>query len=72
MAKHSKKKPNDFEVGYGKPPKGTQFKKGQSGNPSGRPKKDKVFKAVSRMIREHLLEEIKGSMNGKPDRKSVV
>ena len=26
------------DVGYGKPPKETQFKKGQSGNPSGRPK----------------------------------
>ena len=30
---------DDFEVGYGKPPKSTQFKKGQSGNPGGRPKK---------------------------------
>jgi hypothetical protein len=28
----------DYEVGRGKPPKGTQFKKGQSGNPGGRPK----------------------------------
>ena len=27
-----------YEVGYGKPPKVTQFKKGQSGNPRGRPK----------------------------------
>jgi len=26
------------EFGYGKPPKHSQFKKGQSGNPSGRPK----------------------------------
>jgi hypothetical protein len=26
------------KVGYGKPPKATQFKKGQSGNPNGRPK----------------------------------
>lgn len=26
------------EVGYGKPPKHSQFKKGQSGNPKGRPK----------------------------------
>jgi hypothetical protein len=27
------------EVGYGKPPKQTRFRKGQSGNPGGRPKK---------------------------------
>ena len=27
-----------YEVGYGKPPKDTRFKPGQSGNPSGRPK----------------------------------
>jgi hypothetical protein len=67
MARHTKKgsKPSDFEVGYGKPPKGTQFKKGQSGNPSGRSKKDKAFKPLSRIVREFLLEEIEGSMNGK-------
>ncbi|MFY9745473.1 MAG: DUF5681 domain-containing protein [Acidobacteriaceae bacterium] len=29
----------DCEVGYQKPPKRSQFKKGVSGNPSGRPKK---------------------------------
>jgi hypothetical protein len=28
---------DDDEVGYGKPPKHTRFKKGQSGNASGRP-----------------------------------
>jgi Family of unknown function (DUF5681) len=27
-----------YKVGYGKPPKATRFKKGKSGNPSGRPK----------------------------------
>jgi hypothetical protein len=27
-----------YKVGYGKPPKTTQFKKGKSGNPRGRPK----------------------------------
>lgn len=36
----SKKKPpgSYYKVGYGKPPKHTQFKKGQSGNRGGRPK----------------------------------
>lgn len=30
-----------YDVGYGKPPKSAQFKKGQSGNPKGRPKGSK-------------------------------
>lgn len=30
--------PKQYEVGYGKPPKKTQFQKGQSGNPKGRSK----------------------------------
>ncbi len=29
---------NDDDIGYGKPPKDAQWKPGQSGNPSGRPK----------------------------------
>ena len=29
---------DDYEVGYGKPPKHTRFRKGQSGNFLGRPK----------------------------------
>ena len=29
-------KKGDYEVGYGKPPRNTRFKKGQSGNPRGR------------------------------------
>lgn len=30
-----------YDVGYGKPPKHSRFKKGKSGNPAGRPKKRK-------------------------------
>lgn len=34
---------DDYEVGYGKPPKSTRFRKGQSGNPKGRPKGSRNF-----------------------------
>lgn len=30
---------NDYEVGYGRPPKEGRFKPGRSGNPSGRPRR---------------------------------
>jgi Family of unknown function (DUF5681) len=42
--------PEDYEVGYRKPPKSSQFKKGVSGNPLGRPKKASDF--GSELIRE--------------------
>jgi hypothetical protein len=29
---------NQYDIGYGKPPKHSQFPKGKSGNPNGRPK----------------------------------
>ncbi len=33
----------EYEIGYGKPPEATRFKKGQTGNPKGRPKGAKGF-----------------------------
>jgi hypothetical protein len=42
--------PDAYEVGYGRPPKKTQFKPGQSGNPRGRPRgakgEDTIFRQV--------------------------
>ncbi len=32
----NERNPGDYEIGYGKPPGSTRFRKGQSGNPSGR------------------------------------
>ena len=54
---------NDHEVGYGKPPKHTQFKKGQSGNPKGRPKGSRNF---STDAKEMLNEPVRLTKGGKP------
>lgn len=39
-----------YHVGYGKPPKTNQFKKGQSGNPRGRKKADTTIRSIMRKI----------------------
>tara|TARA_R110002126_G_scaffold21222_8_gene77008 strand:- start:5094 stop:5561 length:468 start_codon:yes stop_codon:yes gene_type:complete len=41
MTDHDNDSP-EYEVGYGKPPKSAQFKKGQSGNPNGRPPRSRA------------------------------
>lgn len=41
---------NEYNVGYGRPPKGSQFQKGTSGNSSGRPKQDPGIAAVFRKV----------------------
>ena len=53
-AKNEEKLRKDYEVGYGKPPKNTQFKKGQSGNRLGRKKK---------LLPQTLEEAIKLELN---------
>jgi hypothetical protein len=47
---------NEYAVGYGKPPKRTQFKPGQSGNRDGRPRKTVTF-----------VDEVQAEMNSKMD-----
>lgn len=45
------KRKGDFQIGYGKPPKQTRFKAGQSGNPRGRP-------SGTRNLKTDLAEEL--------------
>jgi hypothetical protein len=46
---------NDDKVGYGRPPKKSRFKPGQSGNPRGRPKGTKDLKTD---LAEELQEQV--------------
>lgn len=46
---------DDYEVGFGKPPKHTQFEKGRSGNPKGRPKGSKN---IPMLVREIFDEKV--------------
>jgi len=56
---------DDDEVGYGKPPKKHRFKKGQSGNPRGRPNGTKNLKTD---LTEELGEQIALIEGGKKQR----
>ncbi len=58
---------DDYEVGYRKPPTRTRFKKGQSGNPNGRPKGTlNIATVLSRTLREEVV------INENGNRKTVT
>ncbi len=54
---------DDYKIGYGKPPRHTQFRKGQSGNPNGRSKGVVNFKTD---MLEELSEKVTVNEGGKP------
>lgn len=56
QAKQPTTAPKQYEVGYGKPPKSTQFKPGQSGNPKGRTKgsKNGIYTYIQRELNSSI------------------
>jgi hypothetical protein len=63
------KKEKDYRVGYKSPPRHSQFKKGLSGNPDGRPKGDKNSMSI---LKEILSKEIDVKKNGYPARVNML
>ena len=52
----SKRRPTgDYRVGYCRPPEGSRFKKGQSGNPNGRRKKETNLVALFEAMMDELV-----------------
>lgn len=64
------------KVGYKNPPKNTQFKKGQSGNPKGRPKKSLkqgiAQEDLIKMILDDAKEPVTITANGKTQEMSSL
>jgi hypothetical protein len=60
-----------YEVGYGKPPMSTRFKKGVSGNPSGRPHQKHSHSSqnhdVGEIFRKVFATPVKANVGGRLD-----
>lgn len=65
MAKRKGSRSPAYAVGYGRPPKETQFVKGESGNPRGRPKGSRTVGAI---LQDILRQKIAVTENGKTRR----
>ena len=57
------KPPDDYQVGYKRPPQDHKWKKGQSGNP--RPRKARQPKSLKAIVDDYLNSEISISENGR-------
>lgn len=61
MSRSKKMDSGDYNIGYGRPPKSSQFKPGQSGNPAGRKRSQPTMVDILRQI---LNERVEVQING--------
>jgi Family of unknown function (DUF5681) len=61
--------PRRYAVGYRRPPKASQFRKGKSGNPKGRPKGSRNIGAL---LAEAIRQKVSVTENGKTRRMSAI
>jgi len=61
MSRRGKGRGGDYAVGYGKPPEHARFRKGQSGNPHGRPRGSK---SMSSLLSDVLRQQISVTEQG--------
>ena len=67
MSRRKSRSRSDYEVGYGRPPKATQFRPGQSGNPTGGRKSSKTIGA---RVREVMNSKVTVTEQGRTRRMS--
>jgi uncharacterized protein DUF5681 len=69
VAKSKTSIPSDYVVGYGRPPKDTQFASGKSGNPKGRPRGSRTVGAV---LNDVFRQRVEVTENGKTRRVTAL